>query len=70
VPIFKIDGAPDLLKSIRHRWPWLLHIFADGGYARAKLKTRLEKIGKTTLEIIKRSDKAKGFELLPRRWVC
>ncbi|CAN7541738.1 IS5 family transposase [Pararhizobium sp. LjRoot255] len=63
------DGAPDLLKSIRHRWPWLLHIFADGGYAGAKLKTRLEKIGKWTLEIIKRSDKAKGFELLPRRWV-
>lgn len=27
------DGAPDLLKTIRHRWPWLLHVFADGGYA-------------------------------------
>jgi hypothetical protein len=24
------DGAPNLLKSIRHRWPWLLHVF--GGY--------------------------------------
>jgi hypothetical protein len=54
------DGAPDLLKSIRRRWPWLLHIFADGGYAGAKLKRRLEKIGKWTLEIIKRSDKAKA----------
>jgi transposase len=63
------DGAPDLLRSIRHRWPWLLHIFADGGYSGAKLKKRLQKIGKWTLEIIKRSDKAKGFELLPRRWV-
>ena len=50
------DGAPDLLKSIRNRWPWLLHVFADGGYA-------------GPLEIIKRSDKAKGFEILPRRWV-
>jgi transposase len=63
------DGAPDLLRSIRHRWPWLLHIFADGGYSGAKLKKRLQKIGKWTLEIIKRSDKAKGFKLLPRRWV-
>jgi transposase len=63
------DSAPDLLRSIRHRWPWLLHIFADGGYSGAKLKKRLQKIGKGTLEIIKRSDKAKGFELLPRRWV-
>ncbi len=63
------DGAPDLLKTIKHRWPWLLHIFADGGYAGDKLKRRLTKIGRWTLEIIKRSDKANGFELLPRRWV-
>ncbi len=63
------DGAPDFLKSIRSRWPWLLHIFADGGYAGDKLKKRLQKIGKWSLEIIKRSDKAKGFEILPRRWV-
>jgi transposase len=26
-------------------------------------------MGEWTLEIIKRSDAAKGFELLPRRWV-
>jgi transposase len=63
------DGAPDLLKTIKTRWPWLLHVFADGGYAGDKLKKRLQKIGRWTLEIIKRSDKAKGFELLPRRWV-
>jgi transposase len=58
------DGAPDLLKSIHHRWPWLLHVFADGGYAGDKLKRRLKKIGRWTIEIIKRSDKAKGFEVL------
>ncbi len=63
------DGAPDVLKTILIRWPWLRYISADGGYAGPKLKGRLEKIGKFTLEIIKRSDKAKGFKLLPRRWV-
>lgn len=63
------DGAPDVLKTVLKRWPWLRHIFADGGYAGPKLKGRLEKLGKFTLEIVKRSDKAKGFELLPRRWV-
>lgn len=63
------DGAPDLLKTIKHRWPWLLHIFADGGYAGDKLKRRLQKIGRWTIEIIKRTDKAQGFEILPRRWV-
>ncbi|RXW53074.1 IS5/IS1182 family transposase, partial [Enterococcus faecium] len=29
----------------------------------------LAKIGKLTLAIIKRSDHAEGFEVLPRRWV-
>jgi transposase len=63
------DGAPAALKSTHKRWPWLRHVFADGGYAGPKLRRALQKIGKFTLEIIKRSDKAKGFEVLPRRWV-
>lgn len=63
------DGAVALLKSIRHRYHWLRHVFADGGYAGEKLKGRLRKIGQWTIQIIKRSDRAKGFEVLPRRWV-
>ena len=47
----------------------MLHVFADGGYAGDKVKRRLKKIGRWTIEIIKRSNKAKGFEVLPRRWV-
>ena len=63
------DGAPALLASVRTLFPWLRHVFADGGYAGPKLETALAQIGTWTLEIIKRSDAAKGFELLPRRWV-
>jgi transposase len=63
------DGAPAVLRSILKRWPWLRHIFADGGYAGPKLRGALQKIGTFTMEIIKRSDSAKGFEVLPRRWV-
>ncbi|MGO1163877.1 IS5 family transposase [Brucella sp. C7-11G] len=63
------DSAPDVLKTILKRWPWLRHIFADGGYAGPKLKGRLEKVGKFILKIVKRSDHAEGFKLLPRRWV-
>ncbi|KXF77130.1 transposase, partial [Paramesorhizobium deserti] len=63
------DGAPTVLKSILKRWPWLRHVFADGGYAGPKLRGALQKVGKFTLEIIKRSDRIKGFEMLPRRWV-
>jgi len=63
------DGAPEVLKSIRHRFPWLRHVFADGGYAGPKLRAALNGHGDWTIEIIKRSDTAKGFEVLPRRWV-
>ncbi len=63
------DGAPELLNSIRHAFPWLRHVFADGGYAGPKLRGKLAKIGDWTIEIVKRSDTAKGFEVIPRRWV-
>ena len=63
------DGAPRLLKSIQSAYPWLRHLFADGGYAGPKLKGALDKIGRWTLEIVKRSDTTLGFEVLPRRWV-
>ena len=63
------DGAPDVLASIRKAFPWLRHVFADGGYAGPKLEGALERLGRWTLEIVKRSDTAKGFEVLPRRWV-
>jgi transposase len=49
------DGAPCVLASIRSRYPWLRHIFADGGYAGEKLRTALKRIGEWTIEIINRS---------------
>jgi len=63
------DGAPAVLASIRKSCPWLRHVFADGGYSGPKLRGALDRIGEWTIEIIKRSDAAKGFEVLPRRWV-
>jgi putative transposase len=63
------DGAPLGWPKIIRRFSWLRHVFADGGYAGAKLKDALRQIGKWTIEIIKRSDAAKGFVVLPRRWV-
>jgi transposase len=63
------DGAPRLLASLRNAFPWLRHLFADTAYAGDKLKDALAKLGTWTIEIIRRSDLAKGFVLLPRRWV-
>jgi hypothetical protein len=37
------DGAPLLLEHIRYQYPWLRHVFADGGYAGSKLLTALDK---------------------------
>jgi transposase len=63
------DGAPLLLASIRDAFPWLRHVFADGAYTGEKLQQALRRLGTWTLEIVKRSDAAKGFSVLPRRWV-
>jgi transposase len=63
------DGAPLVLASARYLYPWLRHVFADGGYRGAKLDAALDKIGRWRIEVIKRSDAASGFVVLPRRWV-
>ena len=63
------DGARLVLKSLRYAFPWLRHIFADAGYSGPKLERALAKMGDWTMEIAKRSASAKGFVLLPRRWV-
>lgn len=63
------DGAVPLLASIRRGFPCLRHVFADGGYAGPKLKTAIAKLGRWTLQIVKRSDQMTGFVVLPRRWI-
>lgn len=61
------DGAVLVLKSIRRFYPFLRHVFADGGYRGPKLRAAMST--EWTIEIVKRSDTAKGFEVIPRRWV-
>lgn len=51
------DSAQDLLASIHYSFPWLRHVFADGGYQGSKLKTALAKMGQCTISIIKRSER-------------
>lgn len=63
------DGAPAVLGAIRSAFPWLRHVFADGGYAGKTLRAALDGLGQWTLEIVKRTAAAKGFEVLPRCWV-
>ncbi|ESX66254.1 hypothetical protein X759_27750 [Mesorhizobium sp. LSHC420B00] len=57
------DGAVGVSASIRRLYPWLRHLFADGAYAGEKLSQALANLGTWTIEIIKRSGAAKGFEV-------
>lgn len=63
------DGAVPTLQSIRRFYPFLRHIYADGGYAGDKLKQALAGKGEWTIKVIRRCDDVKGFKVLPRRWV-
>jgi putative transposase len=65
------DGAKLVLEKLKHRFTRLRLIWADGGYAGALVEwvRQLRSRNRLRLEIVKRSDAAKGFVLLPRRWV-
>ena len=61
-------GAQQILDAIRKRWPWVKHLFADGAYDRLKLMDKAAYL-ELVIEIVRRRDGQKGFEVLPRRWV-
>jgi Transposase DDE domain. len=64
------DGAALVLdKRTRRSFPFIECIFADGGYQGPRVRAAAAKTGTWKIEIIKRSDIAKGFVLLPKRWV-
>ena len=61
-------GAMAILEAIRKRWPWVKHLFADGAYDRLTLMDKATYL-RFVIEIIRRSEQQKGFQVLPRRWV-
>ncbi len=51
-------------------FPFLLKLYADGGYQGPKFRAALKKImAQVNVEIVKRSDQARAFVVLPKRWV-
>ncbi len=51
-------------------YPFLLKLYADGGYAGAKFYNGMKRIiVDLNVEIVKWSDVVKGFVVLPKRWV-
>ncbi|WP_168589298.1 IS5 family transposase [Saccharopolyspora sp. ASAGF58] len=65
-------GGREILRRLAARFPSIALVWADGGYANSVVNGLLawakEKLG-LVLEIVKRSDDVKGFQVLPRRWV-
>ena len=64
------DGGAMLLATLFGRFPFLLKVYADGGYQGPQFQAALKRaLRQAEVEIVKRSDQAKGFIVLPRRWV-
>ena len=64
------DGEAWLLATLFGLYPFLLKLYADGGYQGPEFRNAVKKIlADVQVEIVKRSDQAKGFVVLPKRWV-
>jgi len=63
------DGLSLVLDGVRRLFPFIERIFADGGYQGPKAEAAMRALGPWQLEIVKRSDQAKGFEVVPKRWI-
>ena len=64
------DGGAMLMATLFGLYPFLLKLYADGGYQVAGFRNAMKTImAQVEVEIVKRSDQAKAFIVLPKRWV-
>lgn len=62
------DGAKLVFEKLADRFPRLEKIWADGAYA-GRFVEWAQEVHQWIVEIVKRSDTAVGFEVLPHRWI-
>lgn len=64
------DGGVLVMATLFGLYPFLRKLYADGGYQGAAFQAALARVMRqVNLEIVKRSDTAKGFTVLPKRWI-
>jgi transposase len=64
------DGGIMLMADVLALHPHLLKLYADGGYQGPVFRAAMQRICRQVdVEIVKRSDAAKGFAVLPKRWL-
>jgi transposase len=64
------DGGVLLMATVFGLFPFLRKLYADGGYQGPVFQSALARtLRQIDLQIVKRSDRAQGFEVLPKRWI-
>lgn len=64
------NGGVWVMATLCGLYPFLLKLYADGGYQGPVFRDALERVCRSvTVEIVKRWDQAVGFEVLPKRWI-
>ncbi len=64
------DGGALVMASLFGAFPFLIKLYADGGYPGPEFESAMKRIlAHVTVEIVKRSDQATGFIALPKRWI-
>ena len=65
------DAAKNLIQLLIRMYSRVQVIWADGGYLGSLVQwvKQLHPFGKLHLEIVRRSDRQKGFKVLPKRWI-
>ncbi len=63
------DGGVVLMASLFGLFPFLLKLYADGGYQGEKFQAGMKKaLAHVQIEIVRRSEQGK-FVVLPKRWI-
>ena len=64
------DGGMLVMKSLFGAYPFVIKLIADGGYQGPEFQAAMKLAQRQIdVEIVKRSDQAKGFVVLPKRWI-
>ena len=64
------DGGVLLMATLFGMFPFLRKLYADGGYQGPAFQAGLKRVlRQVEVQIAKRSDAARGFVVLPKRWI-
>jgi transposase len=64
------EGGVLVMATLFGMYPFLLKLYADGGYQGPRFQRAVKRVlRQVNVEIVKRSDNAKTFAVLPKRWI-